>query len=489
MAVAGARLYISEGQVTKFCTTIGGAFTTVTGTHASAVSALVSTGFRLLIGCTDGIYRTNTGISTAEKWSALVPAALDYVKGRVMASVGASIYNVVDDLGGAGIPYAAPAALFTHPDSNFAWVGFAGGPTSQHIYAAGFSGDKSLIYKVPLKDDGTGLDAPIVAAQLPDGEIVRSIGEYVGFLLIGTDRGVRFATASDGGDLTLGALLETGSAVRCFEGQGPHVWFGWEDYNALLTAGATALSSGLGRLSLEEFASSDNLAPAYATDLMSTVDGAVQAVVTFAGRRCFAVSAEGFFAESATVLASVGLVRSGLIDYRIPDDKVAMYVTVHHQSEDGGSHRVGLAVDGGAEVELSTHSTEDERFLAGEARGKSFEWAVALLRDSGDTTQGPTVQAVVLEAEPTTATVNFIYAPLILHRTLRVMDGEVACNPKAEREFIRSLRADRRLVPYQEGPDVYSVIVADFVWTPYHFTDDQGEVEGTMLVKMKQVPL
>jgi hypothetical protein len=490
LAVAGARLYFCEGQATKFVTALGGSVTTVTSTHASAVTALVSTGFRVLIGCSDGIYRTNTGTSAAEKWSSLVPATLGYVKGRVMASAGASIYNVVDDMGGGGIPYAAPTELFTHPDSAFTWVGFAGGPTSQHIYAAGFSGDKSLIYKVPLKDDGTGLDAPIVAGELPDGEIIRSISTYLGFVLLGTDEGVRFATSSSGGDLTIGALLETGSAVRCFEGQGPHVWFGWEDHDPGIPGQPPTPMSGLGRLSLEDFASADNLAPAYATDLMTDVDGAVTDVATFAGRRVFAVSGEGFYTEDGTgTLTQLGFVRSGQIDFRLPDDKVAMFLTVHHQSVDGGTHRVSLAVDGGTEVELNTASTSDARFLAGEARGKSFEWVVYLFPDAVDDTVGPTVQAVVLEAEPTTRTVEYITVPLLLAETLSVGDGQVRCFPAVERELIEGLRRDRRLVTYQEAGRRWSVVVSDFQWVPHQFVQEgpQRDVSGTLVTRLKVV--
>lgn len=491
LAVAGARLYFTEGQATKYVTSLGGSVTTVTSTHASAVTGLASTGFRVLIGCSDGIYRTNTGTSAAEKWSSLVTSALAYVKGRVMAA-GASaskhiLYNVTDDMGGGAVPYAAPSALFTHPDSNFTWVGFAGGPTSQHIYAAGYSGDKSLVYKVPLKDDGTGLDAPIVAAELPDGEVVTGIASYLGFVLIGTDQGVRFATSGSGGDLTLGALLVTGSAVRCFEGQGPHVWFGWESYDPDLSGDGAGVGpfSGLGRLSLESFASTDNLAPAYATDLMSDGVGNVTAVTTFDDRRVFAVAGQGFFVEvDDGELVGFGVLTSGLIDYRLADAKVALFLTVH---SDDGTIRAGLAVDGGAEVELATVSTSDERFLCGEARGRSFEWVLALFKDGSDDTAGPTVQSVVFESEPTARTVEWLFAPFLLHETLSVGDAEVSCSPRREREFVRSLRDSRELVTYQEASDRFSVVVSDFVWAPHDFTADGRDTEGTLLVKMKKV--
>lgn len=491
--VAGTRLYVAHGQGVFHTSDIdpdSPTFTTVTSTHASAVTGLVSTGFRVLIGCSDGIYRTNTGTNAAEKWSALVTGALAYVKGRVMASGVSSdkhkIYNVTDDLAGGAVPYSAPTALFTHPDANFTWVGFAGGPGNQHIYAAGYSGDKSLIYKIPLKDDGTGLDAPIVAAQLPDGEVVRSIGEYLGQILLGTDEGVRFASPGSGGDLTVGALLDTGSPCRCFEGQGPHVWFGWEGYDAEIPNVATQI--GLGRFSLEEFAAADVVAPAYASDLMVTGTGAVTAVVTFDGRRFFAVAGDGFYAEEPSSLTPFGLVTSGQIDYRLPEDKVAMYLTVHHQSDDGGSHRASLAVEGGEAVELATHSTADTRFLCGEARGRSFEWTLAIFRDGSDVTVGPTVLTVMLEGYPTTRTVKVITAPLLLADTYDTRGGVVSgFSPTEERAFLRGLRDSRRVVPYQEYRDRYSVVVEDYVWVPSHVPEGLLDPCGTWLAKLKEI--
>jgi hypothetical protein len=248
--------------------------------------------------------------------------------------------------------------------------------------------------------------------------------------------------------------------------------------------------SGLGRLSLESFGSADNLAPAYATDLMADVDGAVLDVTTFDGRRIFAISGEGFYAESGDgTKVGFGTVRSGWIDYRLPDDKVAMYLTVHHQSEDGGSHRVALAVDGGDEVELNTVSTSDARFLAGEARGKSFEWTLSLFRDGAESDVAPTVQAVVLESEPTTRTVEFITVPLLLAESLTIQDGIAPCFPALEREFVEGLRRDRRLVTYQEAGRRWSVVVADFKWQPHQFSQEgpQRDVNGTLLTKLKVV--
>ena len=59
--------------------------------------------------------------------------------------------------------------IYTHPDPSFRWESACEGP--QAIYVLGGYGDKWVVHKVTIKDDGTGLNPAIVAVELPDGEI------------------------------------------------------------------------------------------------------------------------------------------------------------------------------------------------------------------------------------------------------------------------------------------------------------------------------
>src|SRR5690606_22764098 len=105
------------------------------------------------------------------------------------------------------------------------------------------------IYKITITKEGTGLDAPIVAGELPDGEVIASIGSYLGFILLGTSKGARFCTVNSAGDLTIGSLIPTSNPVQCFEGQGEFIWFGWTGYDGT--------HGGLGRMSLRNFSRID----------------------------------------------------------------------------------------------------------------------------------------------------------------------------------------------------------------------------------------
>lgn len=190
----------------------------------------------------NGIHRTSRGTTVSEHFSDLPANLVGYVLGRLMAASGPAIYNIT----ASG---AAPDPLYTHPNPDFTWVGFAEG--KGHIFAAGYSGDKSIVYKTAIKPDGTELEVPSSAGQLPDGEVVRSIYGYLGFIMIGTDNGVRFSIPDTNGNLEIGALIETSAPVFCFEGQEEFIWFGWTNYDSSHT--------GLGRCDLRTIV--NNVAP------------------------------------------------------------------------------------------------------------------------------------------------------------------------------------------------------------------------------------
>jgi hypothetical protein len=319
------------------------------------------------------------------------------------------------------------------------------------------------------------LDAAIPAGVLPDGEIVRSIASYLGFVLIGTDNGVRFAVADSNGDLTIGALLETGTKVECFEGQGSFVWFGWRNYDGTDT--------GLGRLSLEEFASSDGLAPAYASDLMAVAQGAVTSVVTFGSRRYFAVSGVGVWGQDTALVAS-GMLESGRIDYGIVEEKVALEVDVLHEGPH--DHTVAVRSNDATWIDLGGHP-DAGAYSTNTMRGQWFEVRVTLARDSGDTTTGPTISAVTLSTRPSVPATGMIYAPIVVHETVTTLEGtERAVDTEALLATIDGLLESRAVATWQEGNVISQVTVENREFRVWRIADS-GCREGTSMVQLKEV--
>lgn len=468
----GTYLYLTDGTALLYTQSLTGApvWTTVTGTPAAATS-IASDGFNVWTAHgASGIYKTTRGAAASASQTTGTVSLLGYVKGRLMAAQGPSLYNVINFTGVA----ALPAALYTHPNSDFTWVGFAEGLSA--IYAAGFSGDKSLIYRTATKADGTALDVPVVAGELPDGEVVRSIGAYLGYILLGTDKGVRFCAADASGNLTIGALIRTTSPVYCFEGQDRFVWFGWSNYDSA--------STGLGRLDLQTFTFA--LTPAYATDLMATGQGTVLSVATFGDVRVFAVSGLGVFGESTNRVAS-GSLDSGLITYGIPDTKVSVFLDVRLRNV-AGTNTQYVSADGGPFANIGSRSdvASTTPFQVGQVSGETFEVRTVLARSATDPTTGPIVTRTTLRSYPRPKRGEVFTVPILLHEQMvNRTGGEFRINPADELTTLLSLQSTRQLVTYQVGMASYTVLLDDSIFTYSHRTHDGRGWNGTCLVKLK----
>lgn len=475
LVAVGTRLYAADNQTLKYTSDItvdSPTWTSVTGTPAAAITGLTSDGYNVWAAYSaNGVWVTNRTIGTASAYVTGAPTvtALGYVKGRLMVAVGPSIYNVT----ASG---ALPTVLLTHANTDFAWVGFAEG--QGFIYAAGYSGDKSLIYRIAVKTDGTGLDAPVVAGELPDGEIVRSVGGYLGFVLIGTDQGVRFALGDSAGNLEIGALIETGSAVRCFEGQDRFAWYGLTNPDAV--------STGLGRLDLSVFTAPNT--PAYASDLMVTGQGAVLSVATFQELRVLAVSGLGIYAQD-TDLVPEGHIDGGLVGYNLPDPKVAMFADVRHDPL-AGTIGPSISVDEGTFTTLGTSNAQGsvgKKFPLGGKRGDRFETRLTLTRDDSPTTDGPTVSRVTLEAYPAPAR-RGRWTLWLFCRTRVVppgLDAERDRDAADDLQHIIDLCDNAAPTTLQVLRETFDCVVADYKWHPEILTSDGEVFDGVCEVDVK----
>jgi hypothetical protein len=470
LAVAGSHLYVGDGQVLRRTTDLAG-WTAVSGTPASSVAALASHGATVYAAYgSNGLWSTPRGGGSATQYTTQACTLVRYVLGRLIVANGPTVWNFT----ASG---AAPAALLDHPNADWTWVDAAAGPA--HIYLAGFSGDKSLIYRTSIKADGTALDAPVVAGPLPDGEIVRSIQGYLGFLLVGTDRGLRVAQIEGDGSLTFGARIPTGRAVLCFEPQDRFVWYGLSNYDSS--------SSGLGRLDLSE--STAPLVPAYASDLMAAAQGDVPAVVTFNGERVFTVKGSGVWRQSTSLVPS-GTLTTGVLSYGLVDPKVALFLDIRHQLL-AGKVVMGLAADGGgfAQVGVSErqNTTSPGTGLAcNQARGEAFEVQVRLERSASVISRGPEFNRFTLRVNPAPPRTSIFTVPLLLHRTNEAWSEDVHVDVAAERQAIALLYQSQAVVTYQDGSGSHLVTVQDALWLPEQPIGDGG-FNGTLVVRLKEI--
>jgi hypothetical protein len=467
LAVAGGYLYLLDGDTLQYTLDIDAAsFTGVGGVFNNARS-IASDGYNVWVVDDTDLYYTNRGTTTYTAWLPTPqPGSLvRYVKGMLFVVSGTTIYN-------PGAQDTNAVQVFDHPNRDWTWVDIAEGPNA--VYLGGYAGDKSIIYRTAFNTTLSVLDVPTVAATLPDGEVVRSLQGYLGFVLVGTDKGLRFAVASSDGGLELGDLIRL-TPVQCFEPQDRFVWFGWSNYDGD--------STGLGRVDLRSL---NGTQPAYASDLMATGQGATTSVVTFEDRRVFCVAGLGTFAQSASKVVS-GTVDSGLIGFRLSSSKTALFLeTQHRQGE--GSYQAAISVDESTFVNVGTAAPTSqteaglETVSTGQLVGELFEIRFTLNRSPLDDTQAPVIGRSTLRADPQAPRRYKIQVPIMLAETVQGQSFDIAF----ERQQIKALAQSRRPVNYQEGITSYTVIVEDFEWVPYARTGPYNfDYSGTLNVTLK----
>ena len=481
MTTAGSRIYGSEGQLVRY-TTDWSTFTTVTGTDASNIYGITSDGYNVFFSYANGdIDQTNAGTSAASNYITGIEAgALGYVRGRLMvAGQGADkqkIWNITTTPGSSA---NNPSALFTHPNDDFNWVGFAGG--QNNIYCAGYAGNKSLIYKTAIKADGTALDIPTVAGELPLGEIVQAIDAYLGFIVIGLQNGLRFCSSDSDGNLVIGPLIETGSAVTAFTSIGKFVYFAWANYDAT--------STGIGRMDISTQVSANQ--PVYASDLMATGQGAIVDIHEFAGSPVFTVSGLGAYRQHATDLVSSGYLQSGIYRWGVPDSKFIPKWDLRTEPLKG-SVAVAVTADGGAIRDVGTQSvlnSLESTFNGYEDRVFEAEAKLTLTRSSTNAAEGPTVTRWMARAYAAPLRSQLFSVPLLLHHRMNVRGKEYFFDVDDELARLRDLVENPRVVSYQENFESFSVVVEDVRWQPVDAgrSHNEWDWDGTCTVIMRSV--
>ena len=478
MATADTRIYITDGQTLAYTTDLT-SFTTVTSTNASNLVDITSDGYNVFFSYADGnIDQTNPSTGAASNYiTGITAGKMDYVKGRLMvAGSGADKHRIWNITTTPGSSANNPSALFTHPNTNFAWHGFAAG--QNHIYCAGHAGNKTLIYKTAIKADGTALEIPTVAGELPLGEIVQTIDGYLGYIAIGLADGFRIASSDTDGNLVIGPKIVTGNAVEAFAGVGQYIYFGYKNYDST--------STGIGRMDLSVFISPNQ--PAYASDLMVTGQGAVTDIHEFQNEPVFAVSGLGFYTKHTDLVAS-GYLESGIYRWGVPDAKFIPKLDLRCLPL-VGSITMSVASDGGefASFPIFDRALAKEKTLDG-LEEKVFQSEIKLTLARGTATTGPTVTRWMARAYAAPLRSQIFSVPIVMHHKLSVAGREYWQDVDFEMRQLRDLVDNPRVVSYQENEDTFAVVIEDVQWRALRdsIVHNRWDWEGTAIVVMRSV--
>ncbi len=147
-------------------------------------------------------------------------ATMEYVKDRIVMAVNNKIFEFATNAS------SLPTAVYTHTSTSVVFTSITASGTA--IYVSAFEGIQSYIYKFTLSTT-TGsmptLTSAITAAQMPTGEKIFKIEYYLGYMLIGTNKGIRVATVNDDGSIIYGPLMiETSQPVYDFAFRDRFAW-------------------------------------------------------------------------------------------------------------------------------------------------------------------------------------------------------------------------------------------------------------------------
>lgn len=367
------------------------------------------------------------------------------------------------------------SAIITPDDTQFRWVGVATGQNA--VYAAGYAGKKSLIYKITIKTDGT-LDAGVVALELPTGEVVSAISGYLGFILLGTDKGVRFASTDANSNLVAGQIIETSGEVKKFTSEGRFSYFTWTNYDGV--------SGGLGRLDLSTFVSENT--PAHATDLMYDSTAAVNGLITFNEKRCFWISGVGIIAEDSDNLVTSAEIVTGIYRWGIPDRKFVAKFDIR-TTPLLGTVTPYISVDSAAYVAMSAHEQQSStEKVSNGPQSKFIEAQFKLELARATATTGPTLTRWMARAYASPARSQVFKVPILMHHVIQDSHGkEHYFDVEAELQALRSLVTNPVVVNYQENTETFSVVVEDLEFQVVDGYYQNWDLEGTCIVTMRSV--
>ena len=256
-------------------------------------------------------------------------AVIEFTKERLVAAINNKVYEI------ATTASVLPSPVYTHPNPNIIFTSITSSGAA--IYLAAYSGIQSNILKFTLETTGAmpTLSSAITAAELPVGEKVFRVAYYLGYVAIGTSKGLRIASVSDAnGSLAYGPLLfESEQAVYDVAFRDRYLW---------CTTNVDG-NPGITRVDLGQQVGT-NLVFAYAWDLYKPgVTGRLTTACAFNGNTTqltfttnYVSTAGAVYIESVSTLVPTATLETGFIRYNTLENKIFKTLTPRFDTTNGG---------------------------------------------------------------------------------------------------------------------------------------------------------
>jgi hypothetical protein len=336
-------------------------------------------------------------------------AVIEYTKERLIMAVNDKIYEFPSSQS------TMPTAVYSHNDPDHIFTSITSSGSA--IYVSGYSGIQSNIYKFTLTTAGVmpTLTSAITAAELPVGEVAYKISYYLGYMLIGTNQGMRVAQISDtDGSINYGPEL--------FESSQPVYDFAFRDRYVWASSGVDG-QAGVTRVDLGQ-----ELAPLifpYAWDLYDPDDTVRSNTTTCAfmgetNQLSFISAGNGsdgsIYIEEATKLIAAGYLQTGFIRYNTLEKKIFKQLQARVDTTNGAMNLYSITSTD-VEANIGTFAQGDEVPEVNIAYPNSAQeylgFKFTLNRSTTDVSKGPLFTGYQVKSLPAIPRQRLIQYPLM----------------------------------------------------------------------------
>lgn len=334
-------------------------------------------------------------------------AVIEFTKERIVACINNAVYEI------STTATSLPTAVYTHPVNNFTYTSITSSGAA--IYVTGYSGSQSNIQKFTLASNGTmpTLTSAITAAEMPSGELIFKIYYYLGYMLIGTSKGVRVAAVSDDGSLAYGPLVfESEQPVYDFAARDRYVWC------------ATNVDGFPGTTRIDLGSPIGTLLFPYAWDTYyNGITGRLTTACAFINgtdRLAFTTNhttTNGrVYIESDSRLVAEGYLQTGYVRYNTTENKIFKIIFPRFDSTNGGLVVRSVNSEGtefiiGNFAQTGIIQEVNINYPVGPQEYLGFKFTMT--RSSTDNTKGPLFTGYQLKALPAVPRQRLIQYPLL----------------------------------------------------------------------------
>jgi len=336
-------------------------------------------------------------------------AVMEFTKERIVACINNKVYEI------STTATVLPTAVYTHPVDNFVYTSITSSGAA--IYVTGFSGTQSNIQKFTLASNGTmpTLTSAITAAEMPSGERIYKIAYYLGYMLIGTTKGIRVAAVSDDGSLAYGPLIwENSQPVYDFAFRDKFAW------------AATGVEDEPGTIRIDLSTQISPLVFPYAYDTYyasgdTTRETTACAFINGTNRLAFTTNATtaggngSVYIESETRLVSSGYIQTGFVRYNTLEGKIFKLLTPRIDTDNGGLIIKSISYDN-TEYPIASFAEDGTVQEVGipypQGAQEYLGFKFTMTRSSTDNTKGPLFTGYQLKALPAVPRQRLIQYPL-----------------------------------------------------------------------------